>query len=128
MTMQPTSYFRVDNDITGEHQDFPCFTCVHCNCVVVMNPDRQRPRNTCRKCMALTCDKAGCTLDCRNLVEVDGPLALKDINSQPWLLRDPQGWPLDRIVEDGKEILVLRKDNGHTDREMASMSPLRSLE
>jgi len=32
------------------------YTCSHCNALVVMNPDRSRPREVCRKCMHVVCD------------------------------------------------------------------------
>lgn len=31
-------------------------TCVHCNAIVVLNPDRSRPRNYCRRCDQYICD------------------------------------------------------------------------
>lgn len=34
----------------------PCFTCTHCNGVTVMNPNRQQPRNYCKRCDHLICD------------------------------------------------------------------------
>src|SRR5262249_28115217 len=33
-------------------------TCNHCKCVVVLNPDRKRPRGYCPGCDGFTCD--GC--------------------------------------------------------------------
>jgi len=30
--------------------------CAHCDAIVVKNPDRQRPREVCRKCMKVVCD------------------------------------------------------------------------
>lgn len=45
-------------------QEFPTFTCCHCNNVVVMNPERRRERNVCRQCMAITCDALPCVLEC----------------------------------------------------------------
>lgn len=33
-------------------------TCVHCNTLVVLNPNRSRPRNYCRRCDQYICD--GC--------------------------------------------------------------------
>lgn len=38
------------------------WTCSHCNAIVVKNPNRTRPREVCRKCMAVVCDK--CVLWC----------------------------------------------------------------
>lgn len=34
------------------------FTCKHCQVIVVLNPDRSKPRNHCRGCDHLICD--GC--------------------------------------------------------------------
>ncbi len=39
-------------------------TCCHCNAVVVLNPDRTRPRGYCRKCDAYVCDNPGCSTEC----------------------------------------------------------------
>lgn len=36
--------------------EHPTFTCSHCERVVVMRPDRIRPRYTCRGCNHLLCD------------------------------------------------------------------------
>lgn len=35
-------------------------TCCHCNVIVVLNPDRTRPRNYCRGCDAYACDNPAC--------------------------------------------------------------------
>ncbi len=119
--LQPRSYFAVDNTITGQRTELPCFTCCHCNRVVVMNPERQRPRYTCRQCMALTCDSAGCQAGCndfRKSVE----LASQDYLGQPWLLRDAAGDPVVRLVDQhGQELLVKQRDSGFADRELERM-------
>ena len=39
-------------------------TCSHCNAVVILNPDRSRPRGYCRKCDSYTCDKPSCAKEC----------------------------------------------------------------
>ena len=39
-------------------------TCSHCHTVVVMNPDRSRARNYCRKCNHYVCDNPGCNIEC----------------------------------------------------------------
>lgn len=41
------------------------YTCPHCNSIVVKNPRRTRPREICRKCMAVVCDRASCVLECQ---------------------------------------------------------------
>lgn len=38
--------------------ELPTYTCSHCQRVVVMNPERHRPRYTCRGCSHMICD--GC--------------------------------------------------------------------
>lgn len=38
------------------------WTCKHCHSIVLKNPDRTRPREVCRKCMAVVCDR--CILWC----------------------------------------------------------------
>jgi hypothetical protein len=37
----------------------PTYTCSHCNCVVVMNPLRNRERAFCRGCNSPICDACG---------------------------------------------------------------------
>lgn len=39
-------------------------TCCHCNVIVVLNPDRSRPRNYCRKCDSYVCDSPECSFEC----------------------------------------------------------------
>jgi hypothetical protein len=39
-------------------------TCSHCRAVIVLNPDRSRPRHYCAKCDHYVCDKPACVLVC----------------------------------------------------------------
>lgn len=116
LTLKPGGMLIVDNYLTGEHLQLPSFTCYHCNRVVIMHPQRKRPRNTCKRCMKWTCDSQGCAADC-NPFERDAERALADLANQPWMLRH-WGEPIDRIYVDGQEKLILRRDNGFTLREM----------
>jgi hypothetical protein len=45
-------------DAIGQNQVYECatITCAHCNTVVILRPDRSRPRNYCRKCDKYICD------------------------------------------------------------------------
>jgi ribosomal protein S27AE len=40
-------------------------TCSHCGAVVVMNPQRTRPRHYCAKCDHYVCDNPICVTDCQ---------------------------------------------------------------
>lgn len=40
-------------------------TCLHCNTVVILNPERTRPRGYCAKCDGYVCDSPGCGMECR---------------------------------------------------------------
>lgn len=40
-------------------------TCCHCQTVVILNPDRTRPRGYCQKCDHYICDNPVCHLECR---------------------------------------------------------------
>ena len=40
-------------------------TCAHCGTIVVLNPDRTRPRGYCRSCDHYVCDSPLCNQDCR---------------------------------------------------------------
>ena len=43
-------YFLLDNRASGgELIELPTLTCIHCNCVVILNGLRQRERGHCRK-------------------------------------------------------------------------------
>lgn len=46
----------------GETLKRDTWLCPHCNAIVVKNPDRTRPREVCRRCMKVVCDK--CVLWC----------------------------------------------------------------
>jgi hypothetical protein len=112
---------------------WPTFTCEHCGITVFINPGRQRPRKRCLRCMGARdpfgdlrlgwcCDRPGCdpSNGCRSVYLDDSPLAHADTGQQPWLLRDAEGYPVDRIWTSATEcILVRRNDNGMTQREMA---------
>ena len=71
--------------------EMPCFTCPHCNYVVIMNAQRTRPRGYCAKCDHWTCDKPGCNAECNPIVR-DVVLAQRFPNSgEPFLPRGPRG-------------------------------------
>src|SRR5215471_638169 len=48
----------------GQVFESATITCSHCCAVVILNPDRQRPRGYCRKCDHYVCDKPECALEC----------------------------------------------------------------
>ena len=53
--------------VVGRNQTFESatVTCCHCNAVVILNPDRTRPRAYCAKCDQYHCDSPACGLECR---------------------------------------------------------------
>lgn len=55
-----------DVPIVGEGRMFESatITCSHCHTIVILNTDRSRPRNYCRKCDHYICDKPGCNEKC----------------------------------------------------------------
>jgi hypothetical protein len=59
--------------------------------------------------------------ECNPIVK-DKELAYRDVRSQPWMVRDEQGFPVDRITIDGESYDVRRKDSGYTNRQLESMS------
>ena len=112
---QESNYFLHTNERTGLHKELPSYTCVHCDRVIILNPERTRARNQCRKCMKIICDSAGCVVGC-NPFQKDLERSYQEQDNQPWLLRH-HGEPVDRIYDEyGNELLVLRKDNGMTNR------------
>lgn len=79
LTLRPGGVLIHEERTENFIEELPTFTCCHCNNVVVVNPARKRPRNTCRKCMALTCDAGPCVLEC-------DPVARKLEQLRPLLL------------------------------------------
>jgi hypothetical protein len=58
-------YLLVDNRASGgELKEYPTMTCGHANHIVVLNPERQRPRYTCPKCYSYVCDDLACRVEC----------------------------------------------------------------
>lgn len=45
-------------------------TCSHCHAIVVLNPDRSRPRHYCAKCDHYVCDGCAVLGECRPLNQV----------------------------------------------------------
>jgi len=51
---------RSDTPIVGNSMfESATITCSHCQCVVVLNPDRTRERAYCKKCDHYICDRCG---------------------------------------------------------------------
>lgn len=55
-----------DAPIVGEGQLYESATktCAHCQVVVILRPERTRPRGYCRKCDAYVCDGVACNFEC----------------------------------------------------------------
>lgn len=71
--------------------ELPHFTCPHCNRIVMMNPQRTRPRGYCPKCDHWTCDQYVCATECNPIMR-DLALAQRfPETGQPFLLRGPRG-------------------------------------
>jgi hypothetical protein len=130
LSRRPGGMFQVyDPDKPGNSgngwDEIPTYTCCHCMGVVWEPPGYDKSdRFTCKRCMRFACPQPGCRAACRNVLEVDGPLAYNDADNQPWMLRDEQGYPVDRLwTPDGTggfvEKLVRRKDNGMTSRQLS---------
>ena len=58
-----------DAPVVGEGATYESatITCAHCHRVVILNPDRSRPRGYCRKCDHYVCDNPACNQDCAPL-------------------------------------------------------------
>ena len=80
----------VNADIKAGRLELPTMTCAHCNRVVVLNPQRTRPRNWCMKCDAYVCDLQFCITDC-NPFEQSVELAQNNNGDDAYLLRGPRG-------------------------------------
>lgn len=60
------------------------YTCAHCQYVVIKNQNRTRPREVCRKCMAVVCDRASCVLECQPFEQiVENVLSGRAVNVDP---------------------------------------------
>ena len=120
MNQTPRNHMEVRNIFDDKVMYLPSFTCVHCNRAVILNPERTRERNVCRKCDALTCDY--CRGECLPFAK-DAERAFNDELGQPWFLRglkadgSDAGEPVLRV--DGE--LVLAKDVGYTYRSLERM-------
>lgn len=51
----------------GSQFESSTITCSHCNAIVILNPDRSRPRNYCQRCDHYICDNPICNQECRPL-------------------------------------------------------------
>lgn len=49
----------------GQALESATISCAHCNTIVILNPDRTRPRGYCRKCDAYVCDNPACNAECK---------------------------------------------------------------
>ena len=56
----------IDNRLSGGALfESATITCCHCQRIVVLNPNRTRPRNHCRKCDKYECDECAAVGECR---------------------------------------------------------------
>lgn len=84
-------YLLIDDTASGgQKRQYDTLTCCHCNCVVVLNPQRKRARNWCRKCNHYVCDKAICITECNPIQQALELIAKYDDN-QAYLQRGNQG-------------------------------------
>lgn len=77
-------YVRQDNRASGGGLfEADVKTCAHCMAQIMMNPERQRPRNYCRKCDKYICDNPACHFECSPYVrrlDEKHELALRGLN------------------------------------------------
>lgn len=70
---EPLIYRLVDGErlviAAGETARLPTLTCSHCNCTVVLHPQRSKPRRWCRRCNHYVCDAPGCNRDCTPILD-----------------------------------------------------------
>src|SRR5438552_1081296 len=86
------SYLMIDNRASGgKLLEFATATCAHCGFVVILNPNRKRERERCRKCNAYVCDAFVCRTECHPIMQ-SLDLLLKYPNSgEPFLARGKNG-------------------------------------
>lgn len=49
----------------GKKAESATVTCSHCGAIVILNPDRKRPRGYCWHCDHYVCDNPRCGLECK---------------------------------------------------------------
>lgn len=55
----------------GQTFSYPTYTCAHCSTMVVMRPNRERPRKSCMSCGGWICEKKQiCNEHCTPLYEL----------------------------------------------------------
>ena len=67
----------------GQKYESATKTCVHCNGIVILNPDRSRQRGFCRKCNSYVCDNPWCNSVCRpftRLIDDEQERAFRRLN------------------------------------------------
>ena len=58
-------YLLIDNRASGgKLVELATLTCIHCNTIYVLNPERKKRRGYCKRCHAYICDAPGCNFDC----------------------------------------------------------------
>ena len=58
----------LDGNLMEGRRSYPTYTCGHCSKVVVIRPDRERPRTTCMACGGWICEKSEiCNTHCTPL-------------------------------------------------------------
>lgn len=73
--------------VSGDHPTGSIFesatiTCSHCGSVVVLNPNRTRPRHWCGKCDHYICDNPVCVADCHPLKQLLDELETQAIQAE----------------------------------------------
>lgn len=67
-------WLMIDNRAAGTGMtEMATATCCHAPCggrVVILNPDRTRPRGFCRKCNHYVCDNPACSFECMPIEKV----------------------------------------------------------
>ena len=66
----------------GNLFESPTITCAHCNTLVILNPNRLRPRGYCRKCDAYVCDSPVCNAECTPHIKLIDDLQEKAFRRQ----------------------------------------------
>lgn len=70
--------------------EVPTYTCTHCEAVVVMNPERVRPRYTCRGCDHMICDTCAAIKEktgvCKTFAQLVDEHLNRVVKNQPLIL------------------------------------------
>ena len=76
----------VDNRLSGGSLiEADTKRCPHCQTIVILNPDRVRPRNYCPRHDSYICDKPECNVRCTDVDGILDEMSNRAVKGQPFI-------------------------------------------